>query len=238
LTSLYRLFAIALVAGMAAAPAAASPPLLWGTFEFRADTLASLPRWENVTARIEEERPTYRACADDPSACPNRRVMAWQAMLRGQEGADPLAQLRAVNRFVNQFPYRTDMEVYGQSDYWASPLEFFRHSGDCEDYAIAKYVSLLKLGFEPEQLRLVVLRDTLRDLPHAVLTVYLGDRIYVLDNVTDAVLPQERIAHYAPYYSVNEQARWVHVPPTHRAVSQARSARAPGAGLGATGTDD
>ena len=50
----------------------------------------------------------------------------------------------------------------------------------------------------------------MRDLAHAVLAVYLGGEVYILDNLTDAVLPQGRIAHYVPYYSVNELTRWVH----------------------------
>lgn len=230
MSRIVRALALSVVLLALSQPGWARPPLLFGTVEFRADSFAALPRWQAVLGRIESERPIYRACAEDPSACPSRSVMAWQAMLAGQRGADPREQLRAVNRFINRWEYRSDQEVYGQSDYWASPLEFFRNSGDCEDYAIAKYVSLRKLGFAPAQLRLVVLRDTLRDLAHAVLAVYLEGEVYILDNVTDAVLAHGRIAHYSPYYSVNEEARWVHVPPTDRLVSQREGGRTPAQG--------
>ncbi|MEZ5862431.1 MAG: transglutaminase-like cysteine peptidase, partial [Geminicoccaceae bacterium] len=79
------------------------------------------------------------------------------------------------------------------------------------DYAITKYVSLRQLGVPAGRLRLVVVQDELRQLAHAVLAVYLDDTAVILDNLTNAVLPHERVAHYAPYYSVNETARWAHV---------------------------
>lgn len=210
--------AVALATGLVT-QADARVPLLFGTVEFRAESLAALHRWRNALARIEDERSVYDACAADADACPSRAVMAWQALLRAQKGADAREQIRAVNRFVNGWEYREDHANWGVRDYWASPLEFFAHSGDCEDYAITKYVSLRQLGFPADRLRIVVLRDQLRDLAHAVLAVYIDDDVYILDNVTDAVLPHDRIAHYAPYYSVNETSRWVHVPPVEHMMS-------------------
>ena len=108
-------------------------------------------------------------------------------MIREQAGRAPLDQLDAVNRFLNNWRYKEDFANYGRRDYWASPLEFFLRSGDCEDYAIAKYVTLRELGFSAEALRLVVVQDVVRDLAHAVLAVYLDDQVYILDNLTRAV---------------------------------------------------
>ncbi|HSA82150.1 MAG TPA: transglutaminase-like cysteine peptidase [Geminicoccaceae bacterium] len=210
--------------------AAAAPPELFGTLEFRAESLAALPQWQRTLQRIERERDTYRACARSADACPSPGVGAWQAMLEGQAERAPLDQLQAVNRFLNNWRYKADAENYGQRDYWATPLEFLRQSGDCEDYAIAKYVSLRQLGFPAEHLRMVVLRDVLRDLAHAVLAVYLDDQIYILDNLTRAVLPQEQLTHYVPYYSVNETTRWAHVPQTDTLVSSAADRSTPSVG--------
>jgi len=64
-----------------------------------------------------------------------------------------------------------------------------------------------------------VVRDVVRDLAHAVLAVYLDDEVYILDNLTRAVLPQDRISHYVPYYSINEETRWAHVPPADTLLS-------------------
>ena len=188
------------------------PSALFGTAEFRAESHAALPKWREVLAGIESEKGTYERCGSDPDACPSRSVMAWEALLEGLQGAEPREQVRKINRFVNQWRYRSDSENFGKSDYWATPLEFMKNSGDCEDYAITKYVSLRRVGIPAERLRMVVVQDTLRDLAHAVLAVYLEDEIVILDNLTNAVLPHDRIFQYVPYYSVNETTRWAHVP--------------------------
>jgi predicted transglutaminase-like cysteine proteinase len=213
-----------LATAMPGRAAFATPPL-FGTVEFRAESLAALPQWQRVLERIEEERPTYRACDDAADDCPSRGVMAWRALERGQRGAVPHDQLRAVNRFVNNWEYKDDAHNYGRRDYWASPLEFLRRSGDCEDYAITKYVTLRGLGYAPERLRLVVVHDVLRDVAHAVLAVYLDDEVYILDNLTNAVLPQHRVTQYVPYYSTNEEARWAHVAPLTPMVASSRGGR-------------
>lgn len=190
------------------------PAMLFGTIEFEARSHSALPQWRRVMAGVNSEIETYRLCAIDGEACPNRGVMAWQALLQGLKGEDQMKQIRSVNRFINQWRYRTDERNFGQSDYWATPVEFMTHSGDCEDYAIAKYVSLRQLGFSADQLRMVVVHDVLRDLAHAVLAVYVDGEVLILDNLSNAVLPHHRLSQYLPYYSVNEKARWTHMPST------------------------
>lgn len=200
--------ALVLADGAVAAPPSAA---LFGTLEFRSDSHAALPQWRRVLAGIESERAIYAACAAGEADCTSRAALGWQALLRGLEGAPEMQQIREVNEFLNQWRYRPDSDNWGRSDYWATPLEFLRRSGDCEDYVIVKYVSLRLLGFPPERLRMVVLRDTLRNLAHAVLAVRVDDEIHILDNLSNAVLPQARLSHYVPYYSVNETSRWAHV---------------------------
>jgi predicted transglutaminase-like cysteine proteinase len=220
----------ALAALLALAPsAAAKAPPLFGTSEFRAESLDALPKWQRVLCQIEREQSTYQACARGSKICPSRAAVAWQSVIRSQIGRPSIEQLQAVNRFLNDWRYKSDDHNYGRRDYWATPLEFLRNSGDCEDYAIAKYVSLRQLGFTPEQLRMVVVRDVLRDLAHAVLAVYLDDEVYILDNLTNAVLPQDRISHYVPYYSINETTRWAHVPPVDTLVSSRSERMTPSA---------
>jgi predicted transglutaminase-like cysteine proteinase len=203
---------VGLTAAVHAGPAGAAPAALFGTAEFRSESHAALPQWRRVLHDMARDMEVIRACGQDAARCPNRATMAWLALLRGLEPESRLRQVRAVNSFVNRWQYKADADNYGQRDYWAAPLEFFRRSGDCEDYAIAKYQSLRLLGLPPEALRLVVVQDVVRALPHAVLAVYLEDEIYILDNLTDAVLPQRRVANYVPYYSINELTRWAHTP--------------------------
>ena len=161
--------------------------------------------------------------------------MAWRALLKSLAGAPLEHQVYAVNHFINQWRYRSDAENYGHSDYWATPIEFMTRSGDCEDYAIAKYVSLRELGVPVDQLRLVVVQDVLRDLAHAVLAVYTGDRVLILDNLTEAVLPDTRLSQYIPYYSVNEAGRWAHIATAPLMVSSAERRVIPPSGPGSAG---
>lgn len=191
-------------------PSTALMPSLLGSRTGPPLGLDVLPRWRDALARIEAERPLYRACDEQGAACRDPALRRWRDLLRRLAGQPLSVQLDEVNRFANAWPYRTDAENFGRSDYWASPLEFLARSGDCEDYAIIKYVSLRELGVADRQLRLVVLRDTLRGDAHAVLAVAAGDHVWILDNLAETVLPQDQLSHYRPYYSVNAQSRWMH----------------------------
>lgn len=192
--------------------AAAATSALLGTAEMRAPATAPLPQWRRVMHAVALENEVVRACELDPARCPNRAARDWLAMLHRLEGASLWRQVGEVNRFVNRMAYKADIDNYGQRDYWATPLEFLARSGDCEDYAIAKYWSLRRLGVAADALRLVVVRDVVRDLPHAVLAVHVDGAVYILDNLSDAVREQSMVRQYVPYYSVNEVARWAYLP--------------------------
>lgn len=209
------ILAIAAIGTTMAAPAAAQSPALFNTIEYRTNDLDALPKWKIALDKIAKEQRTYAASS-------SKAVKAWQAMIRASKGARQIDQIRKANSFINQWRYRTDQYNYKASDYWASPAEFFSRSGDCEDYAIAKYVTLRQMGFGAEQLRLVVVKDMKRGLAHAVLAVYAHGDVFILDNVTNKVRAQAEVTEYAPYYSVNEQARWAH------AAAQAKVASAAG----------
>ena len=137
----------------------------------------------------------------------------WKDLRQKAEGRPFREKLDIVNRFWNRWPYRTDQEVYRKQDYWAAPYEFLSKSGDCEDYCIVKYYTLKELGVPVDDMRIVVVRETIRNIGHAILAVYQGDDIYILDNLSDSVRPAQRVRNYAPQFSVNEKYRWVHVKP-------------------------
>lgn len=195
-------------AGMTAAvlltaTSALAGPRLFGTVEFQMD----LKKQQNWLSAMERNRKK-------PIFFDEKRFNAstlWKDLKDRAAGKPFLEQLDIVNRFWNLWPYRTDREVYGKQDYWAAPYEFLAHSGDCEDYCIVKYYTLKALGISPDRMRIVVVRETIRNIGHAVLAVYDGEEVYILDNLSDAVRPMERIRNYVPQFSVNEKHRWVHV---------------------------
>ena len=77
------------------------------------------------------------------------------------------------------------MAQYGVEDYWASPLTALGNgAGDCEDYAIAKYVALEESGIAPDELQLEIVRDVQHQTTHAVVAVHYKDEWLILDNRT------------------------------------------------------
>ena len=86
-------------------------------------------------------------------------------------------------------------------------------SGNCKDYAIAKYYSLRALGIPAERLRVIVLQDlNLGGIIHAVLGIYDGDKLLILDNQVKQVMPALKIYHYRPIYGINEDHWWEYFP--------------------------
>lgn len=176
---------------------------LFGTVEFKRP-LSSLPGWLDVLERNKN------ASIFQPQKYLNKKT-TWESLKQRASGLSPREQLRLVNTFWNTWPYREDMDNWGKQDYWEIPAEFLSKSGDCEDYAIAKYFTLKELGFDPHDMRIVVLRDTVRNLAHAVLAVYLDGDALVLDNLSNMTLSHKRLGNYLPQYSVNEFGRWAHI---------------------------
>lgn len=207
---------VALVVGFALLfaflPREAKPavyPMLFGTQEIRNENLRPFPKWTGLLDRYFREKDVPEGQCD--SAKFNRCHLAeWKALLAKIKNEPEEKQLNIINRRMNEAPYITDMRNYGVEDYWATPKQFLYRDGDCEDYAIAKYMSLRSLGYPPSDMRLVVLQDLNLRIAHAILVVYVDGTGYVLDNQIKQVVDQARIHHYSPYYSINETNWWLH----------------------------
>lgn len=130
--------------------------------------------------------------------------------LEGYRNADDLEMIEAVNDYVNSFRYIEDKNNWGRSDYWATPTEFFARGGDCEDFAIAKYAALKALGFPAANMRLAIVQDQKKNIPHAILIVYTAQGALMLDNQIKDVTPTHQVGHYKPIYSINKNAWWRH----------------------------
>lgn len=192
-------------------PEARAYPPLFGSREVQSSNLAPFQKWTGMLARQVNERMLY----DGP--CGSRRfnrchLQEWRRLLGEIASKDRRTQLEAVNNFMNGAPYITDPMNYGVPDYWATPLQFLTKNGDCEDYAIAKFISLRELGFDNAQLRIVIVDDLNLRVPHAVLAVHLEGRVFVLDNQIPRVISAELVRHYRPIYSINEEYWWRHHP--------------------------
>lgn len=149
-----------------------------------------------------------------------RAIESWQAMLSKEAGQPEDALLKAVNKYWNRTVMGgEDIDVWRQKDYWATPLEtLVKGAGDCEDYVIGKYFSLLKLGVAPDKLRLVYVKAKLgrQSVAHMVLGYYLTPESepLVLDSLVDSIRPASQRRDLTPVFSFNAQG--VYVPGAQR----------------------
>jgi predicted transglutaminase-like cysteine proteinase len=182
--------------------AAIDPIQLFGTREIHSDNLTMFPKWRGTLERFETE---LKSCS--PGQC---KRTEWEAVLDRLRGNDLMTQLREIHVEMNGKRYVTDPVNWNLPDYWATPFQFLRKNGDCEDYAIAKYMALRDLGVSVDDMRIVVLNDLNLRIAHAVLAVYVNGTPYILDNQISTVVPASSIRHYQPVYSINENGWWLH----------------------------
>jgi predicted transglutaminase-like cysteine proteinase len=141
-------------------------------------------------------------------------TLALQAVMGSVLRQDDPAKLDAINNFYNrQVQFRDDMEVWGQADYWASPLEMLdKGQGDCEDYAIGKYFSLVALGIATAKLRLVYVRAQVAGAvqAHMVLAYYRAPNAepLILDNLVGELRPASQRPDLVPVFSFNSDGLW------------------------------
>lgn len=153
----------------------------WGN-----DAVERLETWRSMELRAAANRPDARAVLSKD-------------------------ELQLFNDFWNKVPYYSDQEHWGMQDYWATPVETLAsYGGDCEDYAIAKYFSLRELGVPPGSLRITYVRSLKIKEAHMVLAYYPAPDAdpYILDNLTEKVVPASERDDLEPVYSFNDEDLW------------------------------
>ena len=190
---------------------------LFGTMEYSSNDIKPFKKWSDVRVRHQNEGiPGSRAinllAKKSCRLSKNLKCVTdeWLDEINRLKDETDIKKLSAINMYLNKARYVTDMVNWRQKDYWATLNQFFNRDGDCEDYAIAKYYSLKELGFTPDQMRIVVVDDTNLNIPHAVLAVYLEEKIWILDNQISKIIEHDNIIHYTPLYSINEKSWWLH----------------------------
>ncbi len=129
------------------------------------------------------------------------------SLVEQASGLSQVEALKLINREVNRaIKYRSD-----KSDQWQTLAQSAaRGTGDCEDYAIAKMTLLADLGFRPEQLQFIVLKDTRRQLYHAVLAVHVDGKRYILDNLSNTAASDDIFRTYKPIASFVGSKTYIH----------------------------
>jgi predicted transglutaminase-like cysteine proteinase len=164
-------------------------------------------KWLGVERKLDDERVQLALCDGDRERCVSPAALQLLAIVDTGRAREGRARLGEINRAINlAIRPMTDLAQYGEIDVWSSPLDTFAHAaGDCEDYAIAKYVALRLAGVSADDLRLVVMRDTVRGDGHAVAAARLDGHWLMLDNNRMAMVEDADMRNYRPLFVLDER---------------------------------
>ncbi len=181
-------------------------------------TPSALPAWSEMLERHATQTASVEACIDDRDACP-RRARALHVIVEKGAGLPRDKQIQLVNRYVNRKTHRYDRRRTTHTEeggkvvrisHWKTLWEFMERGGDCEDYATTKYFLLRRLGFAPEDLRVVVVYDRRYREHHGVVAVrYDADNTWLLDT-DNHIYRRNKPVEYRYVYAVNELGIWDH----------------------------
>jgi predicted transglutaminase-like cysteine proteinase len=141
-----------------------------------------------------------------------KRVETWRSLMSELKNEPEQVKLSEINQFFNQMNFVDDIRLWGKKDYWATPLEFLGSSGgDCEDFTIAKYFSLLELGVSDKKLRLIYAKAIQLDQFHMVLAYYSKPSAepLILDNLDPTIRRASKRTDLLPIYSFNGKNLWL-----------------------------
>ncbi len=161
-------------------------------------------KWNSIKAAIEAEHAILAHCRQDMQDCPPaaRKFLAVIAAGLAQTGR---ARVGVINRAINlAIEHMSDLEQWGVDERWSPPLETFATGrGDCEDYAIAKFVALVEAGIPPEEVRLVIVRDQAANDGHAIAAVHIDDGWVLLDNRWLALVDDDKMRRMVPLFVID-----------------------------------
>src|SRR6266403_293682 len=187
----------------------------FGVFAFRLTGGGLREKWLGIQRKLDEERVQLALCDGDRERCVSPAALRFLAIVDHARAREGRARLGEINRAINLAIHpMSDLAQYGEIDVWSSPLvTFATGSGDCEDYAIAKFVALRQAGISPDDLRIVIMRDTIRDEDHAVVAARLDGHWLTLDNRRMAMIEDGNVRNYQPLFVIDQYGVRQYVAP-------------------------
>jgi len=164
-----------------------------------------LSKWLGVAHKLEDERVQLALCDGDRERCVSEAALKFLRIVDRGRQRDGWARVGEINRGINlAIRPMEDLAQWGKVDVWSSPLVTFNTgAGDCEDYAIAKYVALQMAGIPAEDLRIVVVLE-LNGEGHAVASARLDGHWLILDNQRMAIVEDVNERSYRPRFVIDE----------------------------------
>ncbi|MET0639174.1 MAG: transglutaminase-like cysteine peptidase, partial [Hyphomicrobium sp.] len=155
----------------------------FGLVLFRAPEGTVWNKWRNLENEMKAEIESIDACRIDSETC-SLEAAHFVSLTETALSANGPGRIQAINSTFNEaIRYQSDLDHHGMIDKWSTPLATLKSgTGDCEDYAIAKYVALRQLGLPASDLKVLLVRDTFSNQDHAVLAVRRDAYWLLLDN--------------------------------------------------------
>ena len=163
-------------------------------------------KWQALQSHLRADEETLAQCRTGTGDCPATARGLLQIIEQGRK-RQGRARIGVINRAINLSirPVR-DLAQHGLDDVWSSPLATLAAgAGDCEDYAIAKYVALHEAGISTDDLRLVIVYDVKYRLDHAVVAVRFDGEWLLLDNRHLVLLSAGEAPNYHPLFVLDRQ---------------------------------
>jgi predicted transglutaminase-like cysteine proteinase len=163
-------------------------------------------KWLEVERKLDDERVQLALCDGDRERCVSPAALQLLAIVDNARAREGRARFGEINRAINlAIRPMSDMAQYGQIDVWSSPLATFTTgAGDCEDYAIAKFVALHLAGVSADDLRIVIMHNTVRGEDHAVVAARLDGHWLTLDNGRMAMIEDAYVRNYRPLFVIDQ----------------------------------
>ena len=172
-----------------------------------------LTKWNGVEANIRAEKDILESCRTSMERCPAaaRNFLAIVAQGRAHTGR---ARIGFINRAINLAIHpMSDLAQWGTLDRWSAPLETLTTGrGDCEDYAIAKYVALTQAGVAAEDVRLVIVHDLAVGENHAVVATRLNGDWIILDNRWLTLVKDREMPRMVPLFALDQTGARLFLP--------------------------
>ena len=147
--------------------------------------LATPPYLQQMWNSVLDRHVPEKAFGNNQNLMDSYKRQQWKNIAAGWRGMTPDKKLRVINGFFNSWPSKSDQAIYGKAEYWATPEEMMQKgAGDCEDYAISKYLALRYLNWPAKDLWLVLVLDKTKRTHHAVLAARYGSTTFILDNLS------------------------------------------------------
>jgi predicted transglutaminase-like cysteine proteinase len=164
-----------------------------------------LEKWLNVEREVDDEQLVLQRCEENRASCQSPTALQFLAIVDSGRALEGRARIGEINRAINlKLKPVSDLVLHGAEDAWSPPLATFATgAGDCEDYAIAKFVALQEAGVSADDLRIVILQDDIRKEYHTVVAARLDGNWLMLDNRHMIMVNDQQVRGYHPVFLID-----------------------------------